>query len=67
MNGTRHETVLRVLTQRAQQFHRVKEGPGSKGLRHAWEVDETGTLDMSGLCDINEKDAEYLEISEVKK
>jgi hypothetical protein len=26
-----------------------------------------GTLDVSGLCDINEKDAEYLEISEVKK
>ncbi len=67
MNGTRHETVLQVLTQRVQRLHSRRGGPGNEGLSHVWEVDETGTLDMSGLCGLSEKNAEDLEISEVNK
>jgi hypothetical protein len=67
MNGTRHETILQVLTQRAQRFCSRRGGPGNKGLSYVWEVDETGTLDMSGLCGLSEKNAEDLKISEVNK
>jgi hypothetical protein len=65
MNGTKHETVLQVLTQRAERFcNRI----GQSGLDrpgHAWTINKTGTIESSGLtCD---SDAEHLEISEVNK
>jgi hypothetical protein len=66
MNGTKHETVLQVLTQRAQQFCGRMGGPGHEGLGHAWAIDETGTLKTSGLgmCD---SEVEQLENREVNK
>jgi hypothetical protein len=51
----------------SQWFHHIREGPGSEGLCHTGGIDETGNLDLSGLGDLSEKDAEYLEISEVNK
>jgi hypothetical protein len=66
MNGTKHETVLQVFTQRAQQFRGRMGGPRHKGLGHAWAIDETGTLETSGLgmCD---SEVEQLENREVIK
>ncbi len=66
MNGTKHETVLQVLTQCAQQFHRRMGRPGHEDLGHTWTIDETGTLETSGLgmCD---SEVEQLENREVNK
>ncbi len=66
MNGTKHETVLQVLTQHAQQFHCRLVGPGQEVLGHTWAIDETGMLETSGL-DIDESEIEQLESSKVNK
>jgi hypothetical protein len=66
MNGTKHETVLQVLTQCAQRFCCRMGRPGHKDLGHTWTIDETGTLETSGLgmCD---SEVEQLENREVNK
>ncbi len=65
MNGSKNETVLQVLTQRAKQFRNRIGQSGLDGTGHAWTIDETGTIETYGLsCDSN---AEHLEISEVNK
>ena len=64
MNGTRHETVLQVLTQRAQRFHHRLSGPGHEDSGHTWAIDETGTLETSGLG-MCEREIEQLESREV--
>ncbi len=65
MNGSKHETVLQVLTQRAERFRNRIGRSGLDGTGHAWTIDETSTIETYGLsCD---SDAEHLEISEVNK
>jgi hypothetical protein len=49
MNGTRHETVLQVLTQCVQQFHHRLNVTGPKDSLHTWALDETGTIETSRL------------------
>jgi hypothetical protein len=66
MNGTKHETVLQVLTQRAERFRNRLGRSGLEGLGHAWAIDETGTIETSGLV-THKSEAEQLEISEVNK
>jgi hypothetical protein len=66
MNSAKHETVLQVLTQRAQRFCSRLGRPGPKGSSHAWAIDETSTLETSGLG-MCESEAEQLENSEVNK
>ncbi len=66
MNGAKHETVLQVLTQQAQRFRSRLGRPGPKGSSHAWAIDETGTLETSGLG-MCKSEAEQLENSEVNK
>jgi hypothetical protein len=66
MNGTRHETILQVLTQRAQQFHRRLSGPGHKDLGHTWAINKTGMLKTLGLG-MCECEFEQLESREVNK
>ncbi len=66
MNGTKHETVLQVLTQRAERFRSRLGRSGLEGLGHAWAIDKTGTIETSGLVTCESK-AEQLEISEVNK
>ena len=63
MNITRHETVLQVLTNRAQQFRRKMNMVGSEASTPAWTVDETGTIDTSVI--INALETEQQEISEM--
>ncbi len=65
MNITRHETVLQVLTQRSQRFHRRRNNVTEPNdPTHAWAVDETGTVATAGLnC---ENEAEQQEISEIR-
>jgi hypothetical protein len=60
MNSTRHGTVLPVLTQLAQQFHRRLSGPGHEDLGHTWAINETGMLETSGLG-MCEREIEQLE------
>jgi hypothetical protein len=66
MNGTRHETVLQVLTQHAQQYHCRFSGPGHKNSGHTWAIDKTGMLETSGLG-MCEPEIEQLESREVNK
>ncbi len=66
MNGTRHETVLQVLTQRAQRFDHRLSGPGHEDLGHTWAIDETGMLETLGLG-MCEHEIEQLESREVNK
>ena len=63
MNITRHETVLQVLTNRAQRFRRKMNVVGSEVSTHDWTVDETGTIDTSVI--ISELETEQQEISEM--
>ena len=62
-NITRHETVLQVLTNRAQRFRRKMNVVGSEVSTHDWTVDETGTIDTSVI--ISELETEQQEISEM--
>jgi hypothetical protein len=66
MNGTKHETVLQVLTQRAERFRSRLGRPGQEGLGHAWAIDETGTIETNGLV-TGDSETEQLEISEANK
>jgi hypothetical protein len=66
MNGTRHETVMQVLTQQAQHFHHHINGLGAEDHLHFWSLDETGTVETSKLH-MWESETEQLEISEVNK
>jgi len=65
MNGTKHETVLQVLTHRAERFRSKLGRAGLSEPTHAWSIDETGTIETSGLT--GDGGAEQLEISEVNK
>jgi hypothetical protein len=56
----------RYLTQRAQRFCSRLGRPGPEGSSHAWAIDETGTLETSGLG-MCESEAEQLGNSEVNK
>jgi hypothetical protein len=49
-----------------EQFFSRLGRPGPKGSSHAWVIDETGTLETSGLG-MCESEAEQLENSEVNK
>ena len=62
-NITRHETVLQVLTNRAQRFRRKMNVVGSEVSTHDWTVDETGTINTSVI--ISELETEQQEISEM--
>jgi hypothetical protein len=66
MNDTKHETVLQVLTQRAERFRSRLGRPGQEGLGQAWVIDETGTIETNGLV-TGDSETEQLEISEVNK
>jgi hypothetical protein len=63
MNITRHETVLQVITNRAQRFLRKMNVVGSEASTHDWTADETGTIDTS--VKISERETEQQEISEM--
>ena len=64
MNITRHETVLQVLSNRAQRFRRKMNVIGSEASPCDWTVDETGTINTSLI--ISECETEQQEISEMK-
>ncbi len=66
MNGTKHQTVLQVLTQCAQQFHRRLGGPGHKDSDHTWAIEGTGMLETLGLGK-GESEIEQPESSKVNK
>lgn len=63
MNTTRHETVLQVLSARAQRFHRKKDVVESGVSCHDWTVDETGTVNTSVI--ISESETQQKEIREM--
>ena len=63
MNITRHETVLQVLTNRAQRFCRRMNGVDVEVLSNDRTIDETGTIDTSII--INENETEQQEIREM--
>ena len=64
MNITRHESVLHVLTQRAQRFHCKLNVTGPKAPHLAWAVDETGTIETLRIL-MYENEIEQQEISEI--
>ena len=64
MNGTKHETVLQILTQRARRFHNGTGGSGQEVHGNSWTIDETGTLNISTLG-TNENEEEQLENNEI--
>jgi hypothetical protein len=49
INGTRHETIMQILTQQAQCFHHCIHDLGAEDHLHSWSLDETGTVETSKL------------------
>jgi hypothetical protein len=61
---TGHNTVLQILTNRAQKYHQVNvNGPEDPG--HSWSLDETGMLKTSRLHMLSEYEVQQQEISEI--
>jgi hypothetical protein len=63
-NITGHNTVLQILTNRAQKYHQVNvNGPEDPG--HSWSLNKTGTLESSGLHMSSEYEVQQQGISEI--
>ena len=64
MNITNHRAVLQALSLRSRRFSTATTSDEHDGSRYSWPLDETGTIDTSGLTFYSEKDAEQQEIRE---
>ncbi len=64
-NITGHDTVLQVLTNRAQKYHQRVHETEPKDSGHSWSLNETGTLETLRLHMYSEFDVQQQEISEI--
>ena len=64
MNITNHRAVLQALSLRSRRFSTATTSDEHDGSRYSWPLDETGTIDTSGLTLYSENDAEQQEIRE---
>ena len=64
-NITGHNTVLQVLTNRAQKYHQRVHVTGPEDPRHSWSLGETGMLETLRLHMYSEYEVQQQEISEI--
>jgi hypothetical protein len=65
MNITNHRAVLQALLLHSRRFSTATTSDEhDHGSRYSWPLDETGTIDTSGLTYYSENDAEQQEIRE---
>jgi hypothetical protein len=64
MNKTNHRAVLHALLLCSRRFSTATISDNQDGTQHSWPLDETGTINTSGLTFYSENDAEQQEIRE---